>query len=99
MLWAIINAIGVFLSAFLGKLYNNSPSTLGYQLGTLLGVGGNHVFFGTRIVFDTENIGLTADLAVFHVALALALRMIDGGFVPFPAACALETCVHGDIVR
>jgi hypothetical protein len=99
MLWATINAMAVILSPYLGKLYNTSAPMPLYQLGTLLRVGGNHVLLDSRIVFQVENIGLTTNLAVFHVSLAFALGVVDGGFVPFPAACALEASVHEDIVR
>jgi len=69
-----------------------------YQLGTLLRVSRNHVLFGGRIVFNVKDIGLAADLAIFHVGLGFTLRVVDRGLVPFPATCALEASVHEDIV-
>jgi hypothetical protein len=90
--------MAVFLSPSLGKLYNNSASMPLYQLGTLLRIGRNHVLFGGRIVFEVENVRLATDLTVFDVSLAFALGVVDDDFVPFPAACALEACVHEDIV-
>jgi hypothetical protein len=69
-----------------------------YQLGTLLGAGRNHIPFGGRIVFEVENIGLATNLTVFNVSLAFALGVVDDDFVPFPAVCALEACIHEDIV-
>jgi hypothetical protein len=98
MLWATINAIGVFLSPSLEETLQQLRADASLP-AWLLRLSRNHVLFGGQIVFDAENIGLTANLTVFNVSLAFALGVVNDDFIPFPATRALKASVHEDILR
>lgn len=64
----------------------------------LLQFGTDHKLAVASIPSNQKNIGLAADLAVFHVALAGTGGFVDGRVVPLTAACALETGKHSSIL-
>jgi hypothetical protein len=66
----------------------------GHYTQLSLKFGGDEKLLRRVVVFDVENIRLTADLAVFHVNLAAAGGLIYDGRIPFSARRALETGFH-----
>jgi hypothetical protein len=44
-----------------------------------------------------EQVGLAADLAVFHILLKRTRGLIDIGGVPLSAIAALEVALHGEM--
>jgi hypothetical protein len=51
-------------------------------------------FLTRRVVLHAQDVGLAADLAVFHVTLAPPGGFIDRGRIPFSAGRALEAGFH-----
>jgi hypothetical protein len=47
-----------------------------------------------RIVLNLQQVGLAADLAIFHVGLATSRSFIHAGFIPLSATGTLKTCTH-----
>jgi hypothetical protein len=65
-----------------------------YNLGTLFQFRGNHILLCRRIVFNAEKIGLTANLAIFHVGLSSSCGVIHRDLIPLAATRTLETGKH-----
>src|ERR1700733_287626 len=68
----------------------------GSALSPQLGV--NKIFFRRSVVADVENMCRAADLAVFDIRLPAPCGFIHGGSIPLAAACALEACIHYEII-
>jgi hypothetical protein len=60
----------------------------------LLQFRGNHELRQFRIIVDVKQVGLAANLAIFHVALFPSGGFVHRGLIPLTAGCALETGVH-----
>lgn len=71
---------------------------MGIRQRELLQCSNDKNFFASSVVFDLENVGLAAGLAVFYIVLAPAGRLIDRGGVPLAASCTLKSGFHAAII-
>ena len=55
---------------------------------------GNGVVGGGAIPLDVKDVGLAADLAVFHIALPASGGFVDCGCIPFPTSRAVKAGFH-----
>jgi hypothetical protein len=77
----------------IGEEFPDSSQTSGRSFR----LGGNEELGGGVVVLDPEQVLLAANLAVFDVTLASSRGLVDDGFVPFAAECALEARFHIDV--
>jgi hypothetical protein len=62
--------------------------------GSSFQLGADEELLRRDIILNLQNVGLAADLAIFHVALPAPGTRVHGGGVPLAAACALKASVH-----
>lgn len=87
MRWKRVNAVLPALAAERSKR-RNSAQCRSLQLSR------NHEVSGIGLPFDNEDVRFATDLAIFYVLLPVSGAGIDGSYVPFATACALESALH-----
>jgi hypothetical protein len=63
------------------------PSTLAFRT--------NYKLLLSWVEADREQVGLAADLAIFHILLQRTRGLVNLGGVPLSAIAALEATLHG----